>query len=65
MTSPELDNLVRIGQLKAEPGAQAEFDGLLRSGGTRCWLQTETGQALCAKIVWKLEKCETSLWSGS
>lgn len=33
-TSP-LDNLVRIGQLKAEPPAQAEFDGLLRSGQVR------------------------------
>ena len=30
-----LDNLVRIGQLKAEPPAQAEFDGLVRSGQVR------------------------------
>ncbi|GAA3923826.1 hypothetical protein [Luteimonas lutimaris] len=32
---PPLDNLVRIGQLKAEPPAQAEFDGLVRSGQVR------------------------------
>ncbi|MGC2047653.1 MAG: hypothetical protein WA635_03460 [Gallionella sp.] len=31
MTSHKLDNLVKIGQLKAEPGSQSEFDGLLRS----------------------------------
>lgn len=30
-----LDNLVRIGQLKAEQPAQAEFDGLVRSGQVR------------------------------
>ena len=35
MPLPELDNLVRIGQLKAEPGAQSEFDGLMRSGSVR------------------------------
>jgi hypothetical protein len=34
MSTP-LDNLVRIGQLKAEPPAQAEFDGLVRSGRVR------------------------------
>ncbi|BFI96865.1 MAG: hypothetical protein RSP_23750 [Rhodanobacter sp.] len=34
MSAP-LNNLVRIGQLKAEPPAQAEFDGLLRSGRIR------------------------------
>lgn len=28
MTSPELERLVGIGQLKREPGAQAEIDGL-------------------------------------
>lgn len=31
----QLDNLVRIGQLKAEPAAQAELDGLMRSGAVR------------------------------
>lgn len=35
MTSSPLDNLVRIGKLKIEPAAQAEFDGLVRSGLVR------------------------------
>ena len=35
MPSPQLDNLVRIGQLKAEPVARAELDGLMRSGAAR------------------------------
>ena len=35
MTSSPLDNLVRIGKLKAEPPAHAEFDGLVRSGLVR------------------------------
>jgi hypothetical protein len=35
MPLPELDNLVRIGKLKAEPGTQSEFDGLMRSGSVR------------------------------
>lgn len=35
MTLPPLDNLVRVGQLKAEPPAQAEFHGLIRSGQLR------------------------------
>jgi len=35
MNSAPLDNLVRIGKLKAEPPAQAEFDGLVRSGLVR------------------------------
>ena len=35
MTSSPLDNLVRIGLLKAEPPVQAEFDGLVRSGRVR------------------------------
>jgi hypothetical protein len=30
-----LDNLVRIGQLKREPPSQGEFDGLLHSGRVR------------------------------
>jgi hypothetical protein len=34
MPSP-LDNLVTIGKLKTEPPAQAELDGLLRSGAAR------------------------------
>jgi hypothetical protein len=35
MPSTQLDNLVRIGKLKAEPPAKAEFSGLLRSGQAR------------------------------
>jgi len=35
MASSPLDNLVRIGKLKAEPPAQAEFNGLVRSGLVR------------------------------
>jgi len=34
MTIPELENLVRVGQVKSEPCAQSEFDGLLRAGST-------------------------------
>ncbi|MCH9048663.1 MAG: hypothetical protein IH836_06975 [Proteobacteria bacterium] len=35
MTLRELDNLVRIGKLKKEPGTQFEFDGLIHSGRMR------------------------------
>ena len=35
MTSPELDNLVRQGQLKHEPRTASEIRGLLRSGEAR------------------------------
>jgi hypothetical protein len=35
MTSPELENLVRVGQLKREPAAASEIGGLLRSGEAR------------------------------
>ena len=35
MTHPQLDNLMRIGKLKAEPPAEAELGGLLRSGSRR------------------------------
>ena len=35
MSLPELDNLVRIGKLKAEPPAPSELAGLLRSGQVR------------------------------
>lgn len=34
MSSNELDNLVKLGLLKVEPGDQAEIDGLLDSGGS-------------------------------
>ena len=35
MTSPELDRLVKIGQLKREPPSRAEIEGLIRSGEVR------------------------------
>src|SRR4051812_30376253 len=35
MSLPELDNLVRIGKLKAQAATQIEVDGLLRSGVVR------------------------------
>ncbi len=35
MTSSNLENLAKIGQLKLEPPAQAEVDGLLKSGRNR------------------------------
>lgn len=35
MPSSPLDSLARIGKLKAEPPAQAELDGLVRSGRVR------------------------------
>src|SRR2546428_9411630 len=35
MTSRELDNLVKIGQLKREPPAAGELEGLQRSGEAR------------------------------
>lgn len=46
MPLPPLDNLVRIGQLKAEPPAQAEFDGLVRSGRLRLGDATNAGLSL-------------------
>ena len=35
MTNDKLDNLARIGQLKAEPATEEEIAGLLRSGTVR------------------------------
>ncbi len=35
MTSPNLENLAKIGKLKAERVSQAEFDGLVKSGRAR------------------------------
>ena len=34
MTIQELENLVRVGQLRSEPCAQSEFDGLMKAGRT-------------------------------
>lgn len=44
MPLKQLDNLVRSGQLKAEPPAKSEFDGLVRSGTVR--LKDATNKAL-------------------
>jgi hypothetical protein len=35
MSKEELDNLVRISRLKAEPGSRGEFAGMLKSARTR------------------------------
>jgi hypothetical protein len=35
MSKVELDNLVKINKLKAEPGSHAEFIGMLNSARTR------------------------------
>ena len=35
MSTEELDNLAKIGQLKAEPAGRTEFDGLVRSARRR------------------------------
>jgi hypothetical protein len=35
MSQDELDNLVRIGRLKAEPGSRNEFAGMVKSARTR------------------------------
>lgn len=45
MTLPELERLVLIGQLKREPGAQAEIDGLVRSARSRL---TDAGNSVLA-----------------
>jgi hypothetical protein len=47
MDSDHLSNLVRIGVLKVEPGDQAEFDGLVRSGVAR--LMDARNEALSAE----------------
>ncbi len=46
MTSSALDNLVRIGKLKAEPTTQEELDGLIRSGEVRLRDAENTALAL-------------------
>lgn len=46
MPLEQLDNLVRSRQLKAEPAAQAEIDGLLRSGNARLKDAGNSGNSL-------------------
>ena len=47
MSHPQLDNLVRIGKLKAEPPSDAECQGLLRSGQRRRGYQGEGARDEC------------------
>jgi hypothetical protein len=35
ITKQELDNLIKIGQLKSEPGTRAEYDGMVNSARKR------------------------------
>jgi hypothetical protein len=59
MGSPQLDNLVRIRQLKAETPAQAELDGLMRTKslaftaglGNRAITTTKTGSATLMPVI--------------
>lgn len=46
MISPNLDNLVKTGSLKAEPPSRSEFNGLLRSAKARLTDARNTGLAI-------------------
>lgn len=46
MSSSEFNNLIRAGALKAEPGDQKEFDGLVASGRARLADARKAGLAL-------------------
>ena len=46
MTSPELESLVRTGQLKREANSQSEFDKLVKSGVARLMDANNVFQAL-------------------
>ena len=46
MTSPELENLTRIGSLKREPPSRRAFEGLLRAGAARLVDATNPSLAL-------------------
>ena len=77
MAHPELDNLVQIGQLKAEPPAESEIAGLIRSGLVRlidaerevsqgCWLRGDlaynAAHALALTALRKLGYRSESAW---
>jgi len=47
MPIAQLDNLVKIGKLKAEPPERVEFEGLVRSG--RAWLKDAQNEKLAAE----------------
>jgi len=50
MASSELENLVKIGQLKREPHNPQEFDGLVKSGAARLTDAAKPGLALESKF---------------
>jgi hypothetical protein len=47
MSKEELDNLVKIGQLKTEPGTRAEFDGMV--GSARKLLNNARDESLASE----------------
>jgi hypothetical protein len=51
MSNRELDNLVKIGQLKNEPFAQSEFDTYIRSGRERLQDASFPGLSLSGKFL--------------
>jgi hypothetical protein len=64
MTSAELENLVRLGQLKREPAVISEIRGLLRSGEAR--LTDGANRALSLESRFDLERApsmSTKAWS--
>jgi hypothetical protein len=52
MTSTELENLARAGDLAREPGNQKEFDGLLGAG--RAWLKDAANESLSPESRFEL-----------
>lgn len=51
MHNKQLDNLVKIGQLKSEPFAQSEFDTYIRSGKERLQDASSPGISLSGKFL--------------
>jgi hypothetical protein len=51
VNNKELDNLVKIGQLKLEPFAQSEFDTYIRSGRERLQDASSPGISLSGKFL--------------
>ncbi len=51
MGNRELDNLVKIGQLKIEPFAQSEFDTYMRSGRERLQDAPSPGLSISGKFL--------------
>ena len=65
MTSPNLENLVKVGHLKREPGDRKEFDGLVRSARVRLAdarnntlsLESRFDLAYNAALRWPWRRC--------